>query len=113
MSIKAIMTEAKMTEAKMTDEIYVPLRGYPNYFISNYGNVVTNKIGYHTTVLSRLNKHGYPIVIINDAKGINKTIPVYILVANHFVPKGENADTVIFKDRNILNHNAENLRWVE
>jgi NUMOD4 motif len=95
------------------DEIFSPLKGYPDYFVSNYGNVVTNRIGYHVAVLSHLNKRGYPIVVLCDAKGAKKTIPVYILVANYFVPKPENADTIIFKDKNILNHNAKNLRWVE
>lgn len=95
------------------DEVYVPLKSYPNYFISNYGNVVSNKIGYHVSVISHLNKLGYPIVKLTNKKGEEKCIPVHVLVANNFVQKHQNEDSIIFKDKNILNHKAGNLKWAQ
>lgn len=98
---------------KQEDEVFVSLKAFPNYFVSNYGNVVHNKLGYHVCVLSHLNKLGYPIVELENKRGEPKCIPVHVLVANNFVKKHPNADSIIFTDKNILNHQASNLRWVE
>lgn len=104
-----------MDQSGNKNEIFVALKSYPNYYISNYGNVINNKLGYDIHVVAHLNKLGYPIVELINKNGERKKIPIYILVAKHFVKKDNDnleSDEIAFIDKNRLNHKASNLKWI-
>ena len=105
-----------MEQNYQEDEYYLPMKSFPNYYISNYGNIVNNKLGYDIHVIVQLNKLGYPIVELINKKSNKKVVPVYILVAAHFVPKNKSnfdSERVEFIDKNILNHKSSNLKWAK
>ena len=96
-------------------EVFLPMKSFPNYYISNHGNIVNNKLGYDIHVPLRLNKYGCPIVELINKKNNKKIVLVHRLVAMHFVPKNANnidSQEVDFIDKNKLNHRATNLKWV-
>jgi len=86
-------------------EIFCPISNYPNYIISNHGNV------YSTRGLKKPIKDsgGYlRIGLSND--NIQKSYSISRLVALHFLEKtGDEVDHI---DRNPLNNHIDNLRWV-
>lgn len=81
---------------------------YPNYSVSNFGNVKNNK----TNKLMRQNvKGGYCCLsLVNNKK--NYTFRVHRLVALAFIPNPDNKPTVNHKDKNKCNNKLENLEWM-
>jgi hypothetical protein len=90
------------------NEYYCPLIDYPNYAVSNYGNVknrITNKL-----LKPKLNKHGYLVVIlVNDKKRYDKSI--HRLVITTFENNSDNKKCVDHIDNNKLNNELFNLRF--
>jgi hypothetical protein len=80
---------------------------FPNYSISNFGNVMNNK----TNKLMKINNKGgyYHISLKNGEKG--KTFKVHRLVALEFIPNPENKTDINHEDKNKLNNNISNLTW--
>ena len=83
---------------------------YPNYTIDRDGtikNKTTGKILTHT-----INKHiGYRYVSLwKNNKG--RTFTLHRLLAIHYIPNPENKIYVDHIDRNKLNNDLSNLRWV-
>lgn len=90
------------------EEIWKPIDQFPNYNVSNLGNIkniVTNKP-------LKLNcKDGYcNISLVNDE--IKKTFKVHRLVALAFIENPENKSDVNHKDKNKLNNHILNLEWM-
>ena len=81
---------------------------FPNYSVSNFGNVMNDK----TNKMLRLcNKSGYyNISLTNDNN--YKTFKVHRLVALAFIENIENKPEVNHKDKNKLNNNITNLEWM-
>jgi len=89
-------------------EKWLVINDYPNYSISNFGNVknnITNKImrqnvrgGYSKISLKNGNKRG--------------SCNVHRLVALAFIPNPDNKRTVNHKDKNKSNNKLENLEWM-
>ncbi len=83
------------------------IHDFPNYSVSNFGNVKNNK----TNNLFRLKtKNGYQnVTLINNL--IKKNFRVHRLVALEFIPNPENKPEVNHLDKNKLNNNINNLEW--
>ena len=79
---------------------------FPNYEISNYGNVRNN-----TKIFKAVpNKHGYNVVVL--CNGIRKSVNIHRLVAAAFIPNPENKPCIDHIDGDRANNHADNLRWV-
>jgi len=78
---------------------------YPNYSVSNFGNVRNDKTG---KLLKHFNRgKGYSAVDLNG-----KTFSVHQLVGINFIPNENNYTQIDHIDRNKQNNNISNLRWV-
>ncbi len=80
---------------------------YPNYRISENGNVYTlnNKIKVYS-----LNNKGYKRITLSN-QGIKKSFSIHRLVALHFIPNPLNLPQVNHLDGNKLNNHVSNLEW--
>lgn len=84
---------------------------FPNYEVSNYGQVrrVCKK---HTRLKkTRLNEFGYEIVHLSN-NGVNKHRAVHRLVALAFIDNPDNLPEVNHIDLNKENNCVSNLEWV-
>jgi hypothetical protein len=83
------------------------IKDFPNYSISNFGNVKNNK----TNRNMKLNVKGgyYNISLNND--NCKKCLKVHRLVALAFIENLENKPEVNHKDKNKLNNYINNLEW--
>lgn len=82
---------------------------YPNYEVSNLGNVRRKKpYGYRILKPSTVN--GYARINISD-RGMKKNIGVHRLVAKAFLPNPNDYPIVNHKDENQFNNCVDNLEW--
>ena len=96
--------------------------GYPDYQISNAGNVRSMKSGHGRTPTWRVLK---PKKLTIHGKGMNphlavclcepgrkhKYVQIHRLVALAFIEKPDGCDVVNHKDENPFNNSVENLEW--
>ena len=90
------------------EEIWRPINNFPNYNVSNLGNIkniITNK------PLKILCKEGYGSVSLKHNE-LKKTLKVHRLVALAFIENSENKSDVNHKDKNKLNNHVSNLEWM-
>jgi hypothetical protein len=88
-------------------EIYKIITEYPNYSISNFGNIKnikTNKL-----LKIRFDK-GYNRVRLYN-KNITKNYSVHRLVGKYFIPNPKNKPEINHIDGNKLNNIVSNLEW--
>jgi len=84
------------------------IKDFPNYSVSNFGNVKNNK----TNRIMKLNvKCGYYHISLNNNTD-KKTFKVHRLVALAFIENTHNKPEVNHKDKNKLNNNINNLEWM-
>ena len=84
------------------------INDYPNYSISNLGNVKNNKTG---KFLKSCVKGGYLHISLTNDK-IKKTFKVHRLVALAFIENPENKSDVNHKNKNKLDNTLWNLEWM-
>jgi hypothetical protein len=81
---------------------------FPNYSISNLGNIINNK----TNKFMKPSIKGgyYHICLINGA--IKKTLKVHRLVGFAFIENSENKPEINHKNKNKLDNHIDNLEWM-
>lgn len=95
-------------------ETYKTIEGYPNYEISNLGNVKSKnyKRSGKEQILKPTDKHngGYTQVQLFNENG-SKKFSVHRLVAEAFLPNPNGYTDVNHKDENPSNNRVSNLEW--
>tara|TARA_R110002126_G_C10266985_1_gene483663 strand:+ start:82 stop:546 length:465 start_codon:yes stop_codon:yes gene_type:complete len=86
------------------------IQGYENYLIYEDGRVYNKK--YDRFLKQQINTQGYYIVDLYY-KSIRKHFSIHRLIALHYIINPYNYEEVDHIDRNRLNNNINNLRWVD
>lgn len=87
-----------------------PVIGFPDYDVSEFGDVYSWKSGKRVLLKLRTDIDGYKTVgLYKDGKC--KRVKVHRLVADAFIPKGKGKDCVNHKDGNKWNNSVGNLEW--
>lgn len=89
-------------------EVWVPVRDFPKYEVSNWGNVRNVKTG--TVLQPGVKKHGYKVVSLSKP-GVIASATVHRLVATHFIPNPESKPKLDHIDNDRTNNHVSNLRW--
>lgn len=89
------------------EEEWKAILDYPDYEVSNLGNVRRNK----NTLKYSKDKDGYKKIILCK-QGKTKTERIHRLVAKTFLSNPDNKPQVDHIDRNVENNISCNLRWV-
>lgn len=104
-------------------EIWVTIKGYPSYEVSNFGNVrsldrvIIRKRGKpyirKGVMLSKIKNAelGYYVVSISDEFHNPKLKTIHRIVAENFIPLVEGKNIINHIDGNRLNNNVSNLEW--
>lgn len=105
----------------MCKEIWKDIPEFPNYQVSNMGNVrnlhffssrhTKRDWGVRNLSLYIGKPHGYLIVNLHNEKGMKQFL-VHRLVAMAFIPNPENKPIVDHINTNRLDNHVSNLRWV-
>ena len=88
-------------------EEFRKINGYPNYSVSDKGNVRNDSTG---KILKGFNSNGYLRVELTNTERAKK-YRIHRLVADAFIPNPDNKQCVDHIDNNKVNNNVENLRW--
>lgn len=88
------------------------IEGYPNYEVSEYGDVVSyTKPDNPVSLKTWTNQYGHQYVQLRDGKGNNKKVPVHRVVAQAFIRNPDNLPVVRHLDDNPANNCVDNLAW--
>jgi hypothetical protein len=88
-------------------EIWKPVVDFPEYFVSNLGNIKRN----NKLLKSYPNNRGYLTVSLSK-DGIVKSYLLHRLVGIAFLPNPENKPTIDhYPDKTVTNNNINNLKW--
>lgn len=93
-------------------EEWRPIKDYPNYLVSNLGNIMS--LNFNKTriqkILTPLLLNNYPSVILWNKDG-KKTFYIHRLVAQEFIPNIENKKEIDHINQNKQDCRVNNLRW--
>lgn len=88
-----------------------PIKGYPDYSISNFGDICSEKFNKEKILKQTKGNHGYYFVTLSKNK-ILKVLLVHRLVAENFIENKYKKPQVNHIDGNKLNNKVTNLEWV-
>jgi replicative superfamily II helicase len=83
---------------------------YPNYLIYDDGRLYSKYV--NRFLKPAKNNKGYLCIGLTNDKIKCKTHTIHKLVASHYLDKVEGKNIIDHIDRNKLNNNVSNLRWV-
>jgi len=89
------------------DEVWGEIEDFPNYAISNFGEVVNIK--FNRSLKPRYNSRGYSHVILFNG-GIRREFYIHQLVAYTFLGDFRSGVHIQHRDGNKLNNHVSNLR---
>lgn len=90
----------------------ISIPGYPNYKIDINGNIYTDRNGRIKKRTCKIDKDGYKTIGLWK-NGKQHCYSIHRLVALTFIPNPNNLPQIDHIDRNKLNNNVYNLRWVD
>ena len=100
------------------DEEWRTIFDFPNYEVSNKGNIrskeYNDSLGHLRSskkLKKQVNNCGYEYVILSSKEEKHKTLTVHRIVAKTFIPNPEEKENVNHIDGNKLNNNVNNLEW--
>lgn len=91
------------------EEIFLPIKGFQDYEVSNFGNIRNTKTGYF--MKERSSQQGYRKVGLKNAENKRCYKHVHRLVIEAFKPNTEGKKCVDHIDNNPKNNNLSNLRY--
>lgn len=94
----------------MYTEFFKKINGYDNYYISNFGRVISTKFNKIKYLKQSVSAGYYYINICQNGK--HKLKHIHRLVAETFIDNPNNHLQVDHIDGDRTNNNIENLRWV-
>ncbi len=89
------------------DECYATIPDFPNYAVSNYGNVLNITTG--RFIKQFISKGYYRVSVYLDKKQYTKNVHRFVAIC--FIPNPQNKTQVDHIDNNKLNNHISNLRW--
>ena len=89
-------------------EQYSRLKDFPNYAVSNYGNVLNIKTGKNK--MYKIDEGYKRLTLYHNNKP--KTLNIHRLVCEAFLENTNNLPIADHIDRDTLNNRLDNLRWV-
>lgn len=85
------------------------IRGFPNYMVSNLGNIYSKRS--KRLLKLSLKKSGYLYVGLSDIHKKISHVRVHRLVATAFIPNPDVLPVVNHKDEDKTNNRVDNLEW--
>lgn len=92
------------------EEVWKKIYNFPDYEISNQGNVISNKKGQRNPIIPGLHPKGYLFVKLCE-KGVKKKFTIHKLVIDHFGGPQLPETTVDHINRIKTDNRICNLRW--
>ena len=93
-------------------EIWKTIDEYPDYMVSNMGNVKSFKYTNEQILKNCADKDGYLSVILCNENG-KKGFRVHRLVAQSFIPNPNNLPLINHKNQIVNDNRVENLEWCD
>lgn len=90
---------------------YKQIEGFPDYYITDQGDVISFKNEEPRILKTFCNRHGHEYVQLSDRWGFKKKLLVHRLVAEAFLSNDEGYPVVRHLNDNPKDNDVENLAW--